>query len=495
MGKKQHQQDKLYLTTTEWKTFYGGKKAAKNNSGEFKRLPFYCCSLSMQPFTMPTCTQAGDIFEFVNILAFLNKYAVNPITGDKMCRKELIDLKFSKDSEDKFHCPITFKLFNENSHIVAIKTTGNVFSYDAVDRLNIKVSFWKDLLNDEPFCRKDIITLQQPQNLDKSNYTNFYHIKQKLKLPTEEELEALKKAPKNKASTSKKSESGEKKLFKNNTAHYSTGQMAAGFTSTTMEPVTNFEPAIIAEETLRYSRVKKKAYVQLFTTCGVLNIELNSDMVPKTCENFVKHCSSGYYNDTIFHRSIKNFIIQGGDPEGTGKGGKSIWGEAFKDEFKSNLVHKGRGILSMANSGPNTNKSQFFITFRSARHLDKKHTVFGQVVGGLDTLDKMENIKTDAKERPATEIRLETCTVVNDPFEEVDEELKAERKKEEDEEKAKSTAPPLLKSFLIKKAEGSNEGVGRYLDLSKLKRAAEPPKPSHLPSKKAKKAICDFSSW
>ncbi|GBO31436.1 Peptidyl-prolyl cis-trans isomerase-like 2, partial [Araneus ventricosus] len=123
-------------------------------------------------------------------------------------------------------------------------------------------------------------------------------------------------------------------------------------------------------------------------------------MTPKTCENFIKLSKSGYYENTIFHRSIKNFMIQGGDPTGTGSGGESAWKKLFKDEFKPNLSHQGRGILSMANSGPNTNKSQFFITFRSCQHLDKKHSIFGRVVGGLDTLSKMEKIETDKDDKP-----------------------------------------------------------------------------------------------
>ena len=491
MGKKQHQQDKMYLTTTEWKNLYGGKKAAKNNSSEFKRLPFYCCSLSMQPFTMPVCTTSGNIFEFVNILAFLNKYGVNPINGDKMSRKDLIELKFSTDANGKFHCPITFKVFNENSTIVAIRPTGNVFSYDAIERLNIKVSYWKDLLNDQPFTKKDIISLQEPHNLEKANYINYYHIKQNLKMPSEEEIEVAKKSKEKHVEHKKMAERNERKLTKHNAAHYSTGTLAAGFTSTIMQPVTHFEPATIADEILRYKRIKKLAYVRLNTSCGVLNIELYSNYVPKTCENFLKHCLSGYYNNTIFHRSIKNFIIQGGDPEGTGKGGNSIWDKPFEDEFKSNLTHKGRGILSMANSGPNTNKSQFFITYRSAKHLDKKHTVFGHVVGGLETLDKMEQIETDLKDRPKTEIKLESCVVFSDPFEEVDKQIAEEREKEKEENILKK---PIETKPEPKKLDIKNTNVGKYLDLNKLNKA-EPDECVPQPSKKLKKNNFDLDGW
>merc|ERR1719471_2753492 len=99
-------------------------------------------------------------------------------------------------------------------------------------------------------------------------------------------------------------------------------------------------------------------------------------------------------------------MIQGGDPKGTGTGGDSHWGGPFKDEFLQFLSHTGRGMLSMANSGPDTNKSQFFITYRSCRHLDEKHSVFGRVVGGLETLTKMESIEVDSKDRPKDEIKI-----------------------------------------------------------------------------------------
>lgn len=128
-----------------------------------------------------------------------------------------------------------------------------------------------------------------------------------------------------------------------------------------MVPETTHEAAVIDEDVLRYQFVKKKGYVRLHTNKGDLNLELHCDLTPKTCENFIKLCKKQYYDGTIFHRSIRNFVIQGGDPTGTGTGGESYWGKPFKDEFRPNLSHTGRGVLSMANSGPNTNKSQFFI--------------------------------------------------------------------------------------------------------------------------------------
>ncbi|PIO52636.1 peptidyl-prolyl cis-trans isomerase, cyclophilin-type, partial [Teladorsagia circumcincta] len=118
--------------------------------------------------------------------------------------------------------------------------------------------------------------------------------------------------------------------------------------------------------------------VTLHTTAGDIKLELFCQECPKACENFLALCASGYYKDNIFHRNIKDFMVQTGDPTGTGKGGNSIWGGPFEDELSVELRHEGRGTLSMANNGPNTNKSQFFITYAKQPHLDLKYTVFGK---------------------------------------------------------------------------------------------------------------------
>ncbi|GMT04961.1 hypothetical protein PENTCL1PPCAC_27135 [Pristionchus entomophagus] len=150
--------------------------------------------------------------------------------------------------------------------------------------------------------------------------------------------------------------------------------------------------------------------VTLHTTVGDIKLELYCDQAPKSCEvcfnNFLALCASDYYKNCIFHRNIKDFMVQTGDPTGQGKGGQSIYGAPFDDEFSTELTHNKRGILSMANNGPNTNKSQFFITYTATKHLDLKYTIFGHVIDGFEALEELETIKVDAKYRPVVEQRI-----------------------------------------------------------------------------------------
>ncbi|XP_077995435.1 RING-type E3 ubiquitin-protein ligase PPIL2-like [Glandiceps talaboti] len=522
MGKRQHQKDKMYITYSEWTTQYGGKQAGSDigEKAAFRRLPFDHCSLSLQPFEHPYCTADGTLFDLTNIIPYLKQYGTSPITGEPMEPKALIKLNFFKNAEGKYHCPVTYKVFTNNTHLVTIKQSGNVYANDAVETLNIKPKHWKDLLSDEPFTRKDIITLQDPHHLEKFNIADFHHVKNKLKVNDEEEKKAREDPGYHLKATSletreildelyreykPKEEKQEdvKKADRTNAAHYSTGAVAAGFTSTAAAPVTQHEAAVIDEDIIRYERVKKKGYVRVMTNKGNLNIELHCEKVPKTCENFILLSSRGYYNNTTFHRSIRNFMIQGGDPEGTGKGGDSAWGKPFKDEFKPNLTHSGRGVLSMANSGTNTNKSQFFITFRSCRHLDNKHTVFGKVVGGLDTLTSMEAVETDKKDKPKEDIKIESISVFVNPFDEVDLALRDEREKDvkakEEEAKKRASATVSVAPKVDEAPKVYRSGVGKYISTSAStsKRISEEEATKYSSKKKAKGAggFGSFSSW
>jgi len=146
---------------------------------------------------------------------------------------------------------------------------------------------------------------------------------------------------------------------------------------------------------------KKKYKARMETDKGIMVIELFADKAPKTVNNFVFLAREGFYEDIMFHRVISNFMVQGGDPTGRGSGGP---GYKFEDEFHPSLRHDKQGILSMANAGPNTNGSQFFITHVATPHLDNRHTVFGQVVEGLDVLMSIPPRDPNNANAPAVKI-------------------------------------------------------------------------------------------
>lgn len=138
----------------------------------------------------------------------------------------------------------------------------------------------------------------------------------------------------------------------------------------------------------------KNPHVVLETTQGVIEIELFQDAAPLAVENFISHVKNGYYNGIAFHRIIKEFMIQGGDPTESGMGGESIWKKPFKDEFNNKTFDKA-GIVAMANAGPNTNGSQFFITTAKTPWLNNRHTIFGEIVSStMATIKKLDNAAT-----------------------------------------------------------------------------------------------------
>ncbi|KHG14061.1 Peptidylprolyl isomerase domain and WD repeat-containing 1 [Gossypium arboreum] len=151
--------------------------------------------------------------------------------------------------------------------------------------------------------------------------------------------------------------------------------------------------------------------VILHTTMGDIHMRLYPEECPKTVENFTTHCRNGYYDNLIFHRVIKGFMIQTGDPLGDGTGGQSIWGREFEDEFHKSLRHDRPFTVSMANAGPNTNGSQFFITTVATPWLDNKHTVFGRVVKGMDVVQGIEKVKTDKADKPYQDVKILNVTV------------------------------------------------------------------------------------
>ncbi len=168
-----------------------------------------------------------------------------------------------------------------------------------------------------------------------------------------------------------------------------------------------FIKSIYAEEEL----VVKDQIVVLETNQGNIEIKLFPDVAPVACQNFIKLIEKGYYNGTVFHRVIKGFMIQGGDPTATGMGGESFTGKPFEDEVRPDKKFDKPGILAMANAGPNTNGSQFFITVAATPWLNMHHTIFGEVISGYDIVEKISSVRTGANDKPLEDQKIIKASV------------------------------------------------------------------------------------
>lgn len=174
--------------------------------------------------------------------------------------------------------------------------------------------------------------------------------------------------------------------------------------------LTNKEEAVL--DSLMDLKENEVLVASMETTLGTIEIQFFDKLTPKTVRNFVGLAVKGYYNGVIFHRVIDGFMIQGGDPTGTGAGGSSIYGGTFEDEFDSSLRHNSAGLISMANRGPNTNGSQFFITLVPTPHLDDRHAIFGEVINGMDVVEKIGKVPvTMDRNRPLTDVVINKVTV------------------------------------------------------------------------------------
>lgn len=477
--------------------------------------------MSLQPFTTPVCTPEGQIFDHENIIRWLLNHDTNPTNGKPLKQSDLIKLNFAQNEGGGYVDPVTFKEFTDNTHLVAIRhgDSANVFQYDTLERLNFKPKMWKDLVSDEEFTKKDLIVLQDPQNLEARDLSSFKYLKdgEDSGIPKEEAeintaamgnaakilkaKEAVAKAraervagqvtaqQKNGTSSNvaSKQQMSKPKAIPYNATNHTTGMAAASFTSTGVTPHTSGALALMSDEEflLKRGRVKQKGYVNIHTSVGDLTVELYPEHAPKAVWNFIRLAQKGYYDGIVFHRNIRNFMIQGGDPSGTGKQGQSIWGKNFEDELLSPLKHDGRGVFSMANKGKNTNSSQFFITYRKTPHLDGKHTIFGKVVDSDNTLTKLEDSKVSEGDRPVEDIVMDKVVVYVDPFEEFQKERKAtedaERENLQRQQEGKDDDNRTTWTGKRVRADGTVEndsvGVGKYLKarMEPQTKAQKPP--------------------
>ncbi|NXG51324.1 CWC27 protein, partial [Psilopogon haemacephalus] len=214
--------------------------------------------------------------------------------------------------------------------------------------------------------------------------------------------------------------------------------------------------------------------VLLRTTAGDIDIELWSKEAPKACRNFIQLCMEEYYNNTIFHRVVPGFIVQGGDPTGTGSGGDSIYGAPFKDEFHSRLRFNRRGLVAMANAGPHDNGSQFFFTLGRADELNNKHTIFGKVTGDtIYNMLRLAEVEVDKDERPLSPHKIRSSEVLFNPFDDIVPRPNRKLKKDKPEEETKKLKVKGTKNFNLlsfgEEAEEEEEEVSRVSQSMKGK--------------------------
>jgi len=469
-------------------------------------------------------------FDILAIIPWIRRHRVHPISGEPLETKDLVKLKLHKNTEGLFACPATEKVFSDSTKICALRTTGNVYAYDTLEKMCFSRKNLRDLVDDTPFTRADVLILN-----DASNETWMAaHRMSTIKIARESQEKSLSVGAGGAFSGPEVVNSGGGTIRMNEvtrsvlaelpkefsqsqhkqlpqgphitSVHQKTSIYCAASATSTMMPLTTSNSAapvlqqdLEKERWARVASLGKKGLLTITTSKGSLNIELDCDLVPRTCENFLLLAQRGYYDGTSFHRSIRGFMIQGGDPSGSGRGGESACGGKFPDEFHPKLKHDSRGVLSMANSGPNTNGSQFFITYAPCPHLDSKHSVFGRVVGGEATLAVLEAHPTDPitdKPKGETPLMILRVNVLVDPTRDVS--------------VVAATAPlPQVcgdKIPVPAPAGGTSRRVGKYLPVHD----APPEKPATMtaeqvdgeslerqppPAKRTKPGGFDFSAW
>ena len=504
----------------------------------------------------------------------------------------------NSDSKHKWQCPILNKPFLNHTKIVAVvsqdRTSANVYSYEAVQTLNIKPRNYFDLISGEKFNpKKDIILLNDVNDeslLKLRDINNFLHLEtlrkdhqssssqsdevgsgniqmsvsakrimEKLQnnKKEQEEKDRMEKKRKQQQMEEEENEDGEgngKRDYKKMKIltcdlgiTYTKGQISGSFTSTSLPSYSSTRGNDIREATEeeilsslfdQMKKLKRKAFARMVTNLGHMDIELHCNIAPRTCMNFIGLVEQGWYDGTQFHRLIRNFMIQGGGSKNkkgisgekkkkkTKGDEQSIWGHPFQDEFDQRLKHIGPGILSMANAGENTNKCQFFITFKSAPHLDNKHSVFGKVVRGLNVLREIENIPTDkSNDRPMHDVFIEKMVLFGDnpvsDAEAIEEKKILKRMEERQKDSAERKESALGKCKVKKTAskpketdtmksnfEASKSQIGKYLQqatstikVKAVKQSTQEDKnndfirPSRLPPPPKKTKFGDFSGW
>ena len=458
-----------------------------------------------------------------HIIPYLQQHHKNPITSAPLHLRDLIRLHFhtepstsasassSASTPIQYICPVSHKPFSPlHTHIVAIATAGNVYSADVVEELCVKAGVLEDLVSGEKFKKEDIITLQDPHNLKTRSVRRVddesaAEPKQKPAASQPTKLTSSSAATSTAATSSSSSSSSTSSTPFVARGLHSSHHATGSFTSTAITPVTANTRTALTDADKRLQQYKTiraqkstKAYARLHIQhYGHINLTLHASQTPHTVHNFLTLAQRGYYDGTASHRLLAGFMVQFGDPTGTGRGGSGAFERTFDDEIVAALKHDKKGVLSMANSGSKggrgTNGSQFFITFAPCSHLDGKHTVFGQVVGSMAALDAIERAgdrgdKDDGKKQSSSGVQpvvIERVEVFENPFkddwvakdaltgqreDEAEQRAADDKKQQVDNERKQWFSSPVAVDrsaeqkeigYLIKPSEGAGDSLGR----------------------------------
>jgi len=365
---------------------------------------------------------------------YVQKHGKNPVTGADLDTSQLLRLKISSASSGEPYCPITGRPFSDHSHIVANRKSGHVYSQEGLDRLGSSVDFFTN----EPYRKADILSLQDPKNLQQRNTHSFNHVREGI------EQKPLKSSVKTVSSS---------------------GKLSGSVTSTSMMPSTiqeELEPKKkVSNEASMFaaaSSFSSSGKLTIRTNLGDLHFELFCSRAPKACYNLIQLSKKGYYANVAFHRLIAGFMVQGGDPTGTGSGGSSCWGKPFETE-RSKSTFDQKGILAMANKAgqPKSNTSQFFITFDALSIDPTLYTIFGKLLEGNDVLDRIEAIPTNEADRPLKPIIIRDMIVLDDPFQQYMDAMQARKRRS-------AEAPdPIEIARNAHQQKNTVSSIGRYL--------------------------------
>lgn len=446
--------DKLYITHGEWASGeYGGGKAARTlREGEVERpLPLDCCALTFTPVQSPMASSTGYIYERVAVEEYVKKYARDPVTYKPLSLKDLFLLHLERDPSGELICPVTGKPLSSHQLVLAVRPTGRVYSGEGLKRLMASGDrdaegrqIYHDYYGEASFHEGDLVILNDPSKLEGRLPRNFGHVRDVGEGGASSKGKGiggqgtLQRSGSEMATHVKdravEAVMTEKRLKVDNPPMEASYSRPTGTSTLSMVPVaspkgTDSSQLTMEQRLFREVRDQGKATVR--TNYGDMHFILHCREAPRTCYNFLTLARRGYYAGVPFHRLLRGFVLQGGDPTGTGMGGDSCWGRPFPSEPGGLATHhRKRGLLSMANRGDAcSNTSQFFVTLAPAAHLDGIHPVFGEMIGGEETLASIERVPVDERGKPLRPVIMEDVIIVEDPYVELRKRIEEEGKR------------------------------------------------------------------